>query len=178
MNETHGMVKPVHAGFRPGDGCTAHAVRMERLAHDQREEVDSLLSQLESADEDVKRSAFARFGELFAAADAYEWFPHAPVEIDPRPDIYSTVWPEAAELRMTGQLLNEGRSIRCPVVAFHGDYDSHPVDGVGEPLQSVLNDFHLIVLPQCGHEPWFEKHAKDTFFRLLNEEIASSLTVE
>jgi pimeloyl-ACP methyl ester carboxylesterase len=165
-------------GFRPGDGQTAHAVRMERLTEERREEVGSLLSQLEAADEDVARSAFARFGELFAAADAYEWIPHAPVEIDPRPDIYASVWPEAAELRANGQLLNEGRKIRCPVVAFHGDYDSHPIDGVREPLQTLLDDLRLIVLPQCGHEPWFEKRARETFFRSLNEEIAASLTAE
>lgn len=165
-------------GFRPGDGHTAHAVRMERLAPKQREEVDSLLSQLEADDEDMSKSAFARFGELFAAADAYEWIPHAPVEIDPRPDIYSSVWPEAAELRANGRLLAAGRSVRCPVVAFHGEYDSHPVDGVAEPLETVLDDFRLVVLPQCGHEPWFERHAREAFFRRLDEEIASSLTAE
>jgi len=138
--------------------------------------VNALLSRLETADEEAKKPLFAQFGQLFAAADAYEWIPHAPVDIDARPDIYARVWPEAAELRANGQLLNEGRKICCPVVAFHGDYDSHPADGVREPLKTVLNDFRLIVLPKCGHEPWFEKHARDTFFRLLTEEIASATT--
>lgn len=163
-------------GFRPDDGDTAHTVRMERLTPQQQGEVNALLSQLETADVEAKEPLFARFGQLFAAADAYEWMPHTPVDIEARPDIYASVWPEAAELRANGQLLSEGRKIRCPVVAFHGDYDSHPVDGVREPLKTVLHDFRLITLPRCGHEPWFEKHARDTFFRSLAEEIASATT--
>jgi pimeloyl-ACP methyl ester carboxylesterase len=162
-------------GFRPDDGNTAHTVRMERLTPQQQGEVNQLLSGLETADEEAKKPLFARFGKLFAAADAYEWIPHAPVDIEARPDIYASVWPKAAELRASGQLLAEGRKIRCPVVAIHGDYDSHPVDGVREPLQTLLTDFRFIVLPKCGHEPWFEGHARETFFRSLTEEIASAI---
>ena len=161
-------------GFRPGDGEAAHETRMERLSREERRELAALLPDLNAADEDVARSAFARFGELFTAADAYDPMPHAEVEVDLRPDIYSSVWPQADELRASGGLLEAGRSIGCPVVAFHGDHDAHPLDGVREPLENVLHEFRFIVLSRCGHEPWFERHARETFFRLLIAEIASS----
>ena len=161
-------------GFRPGDGRAAHETRMERLSREERQEVAALLPQLSAPDGNAARSAFARFGQLFTAADAYDPMPHAELEVDLRPDIYASVWPQADELRASGGLLKAGRSIRCPVVAFHGDHDAHPLDGVREPLEEVLREFRLVVLSRCGHEPWFERHARETFFQLLIAEIASS----
>jgi len=164
-------------GFRPGDGQIANETRMERLTEAQREELDSLHLDLASDSEDVSREAFGRFGRLFGAVDCYDAIPHEEPKVDLRPDIFASVWPEAAELRANGKLLEAGRTIRCPVVAFHGDYDSHPLAGVRTPLERVLDDFRLVALPQCGHEPWHEKHAREPFFRLLREEIAASVWV-
>jgi len=67
---------------------------------------------------------------------------------------------EASQLRSGGELLNLGKKIRCPVVAIHGDYDPHPAAGVQEPLSRVLQDFHFILLKNCGHHPWFERQQK------------------
>jgi pimeloyl-ACP methyl ester carboxylesterase len=57
------------------------------------------------------------------------------------------------------------------VVAIHGDYDPHPAAGVQRPLAAVLADFHFILLPRCGHRPWRERHARDTFYRILEAEL-------
>jgi pimeloyl-ACP methyl ester carboxylesterase len=101
--------------------------------------------------------------------------PHEREPIEYRPDIFMNVWPEAAAMRANGQLLALGRSIQCPVIAIHGDYDSHPAAGVRHPLSRVLRDFRFVLLERCGHEPWVEKHAKDEFFRVLHSEIDASL---
>ena len=81
------------------------------------------------------------------------------------------VWREAAALRQSGELLEMGKKIKCPVVAIHGDYDTHLAEGVREPLSRVLNDFRFILLEKCGHEPWIERHARDRFYEVLKEEI-------
>jgi pimeloyl-ACP methyl ester carboxylesterase len=50
-------------------------------------------------------------------------------------------------------------------IEVHGSYDSHPYEGVKDPLSSVLRDFRFILLDECGHERWFEKAAKSVFTR-------------
>jgi len=56
-------------------------------------------------------------------------------------------------------------------VAIHGDYDSHPAEGVRDTLNDVLADFEFILLKRCGHMPWLEREARDEFFRLLSEQL-------
>lgn len=58
-----------------------------------------------------------------------------------------------------------------PVVAIHGSFDSHPYQGVQEPLKAVVSNFTFILLDKCGHEPWIEKHAKDQFMNLISTHL-------
>jgi pimeloyl-ACP methyl ester carboxylesterase len=146
-------------------------VRLARLTPGQRAEATRLREGLASASGEEKKRMFSRFGELFSLADAYEPIPHAPEPIDYRPDIFLSVWPEAAALRASGELLALGRRIRCPVVAVHGDYDSHPAADVRDSLSNVVRNFRFVLLGRCGHEPWTEKHAQDEFYRVLRAEI-------
>ena len=86
-------------------------------------------------------------------------------------DVYRSVWSEAESLRSSGRLLELGKRIRCPVVAIHGDYDPHPYQGVKKPLEEILTDFHFILLENCGHTPWIERGARETFFDVLKKEL-------
>jgi len=63
------------------------------------------------------------------------------------------------------------RSIACPVVAIHGDWDPHPAKGVNVPLARELSDFKFILLKKCGHRPWNERNASEAFFDILVKEI-------
>jgi pimeloyl-ACP methyl ester carboxylesterase len=83
------------------------------------------------------------------------------------------VWAEASALRSSGALIALAGEIRCPVVAVHGDHDPHPAAGVREPLERDLKDFRFLLLERCGHEPWRERHARDRFYSLLEDELAS-----
>ncbi len=74
-------------------------------------------------------------------------------------------------MRRSGKLLEMGREITSPVVAIHGDYDSHPAEGVEKPLSAVLTDFRFILLENCGHKPWIERQARERFFAVLEEEL-------
>lgn len=85
------------------------------------------------------------------------------------PEIFSRVWAEAAKMRQTGELLSCFQQISCPVTAIHGDYDPHPVQGIIEPLSRNLSRFTSIIIPNCGHCPWEEAGASDTFFLFFME---------
>ena len=74
-------------------------------------------------------------------------------------------------LRQTGELLELGKRVQCPVLAIHGDYDPNPSEGVQGPLSSVIRDFRFVLLEECGHLPWIEKKAKGPFFEVLREEL-------
>lgn len=78
---------------------------------------------------------------------------------------------EASALRESGELLNRALQVTCPVIALHGAYDPHPVDGIRVPLQNRLPRFRLTVLKQCGHDPWKEMYARETFFDLIRREF-------
>lgn len=82
-------------------------------------------------------------------------------------DLIQNAWKDAAELRRSGQLLELGKEIKCPVVAIHGDYDPHPAEGVQKPLSGALKDFRFILLKNCGHKPWLERQARSEFYRIL-----------
>ena len=145
--------------------------RMSRLSEEERAEVESLYDILDHPAAPDKEEAFARFGALFSKADAYDPIRQESEPVDYRPDIFQSVWKEAAELRRSGKLLELGKQIECPVVAIHGDYDPHPAEGMEQPLSAVLKSFSFIPLANCGHKPWIERQAKDDFYTILKREL-------
>jgi len=145
--------------------------RMSRLSKEERAEVESLFDMLDYPAASDKGRAFARFGELFSKADAYDPVEQESELVDYQPDIFLSVWREAAELRRSGKLLELAKGIECPVVAIHGDYDPHPAEGVEKPLSATLKSFSFILLANCGHKPWIERQAKDKFYQFLREQL-------
>ena len=165
--------------------------RLSRLSEGERRQVAGIMEMLNGPDKgdrekkDNKNRAFHRLGEMFEKTDAFDPVkPERPQEAYPScgadsadseradsADIYQSVWEEATHLRQTGELLQLGEKISCPVVAMHGDWDPHPAEGVREPLQAVLKSFQFILLEECGHKPWMERRAKDKFYSLLKEVI-------
>ena len=148
--------------------------RLSRLSEEEREEVKSIIEVLSIPEVEDKKTAFVRFGALFSKADAYNpirgEFAESEV-IDYQFDVFQSVWEDAAELRRSGKLLELGKHIKCPVVAIHGDYDSHPAEGVRRPLSTILKGFRFILLRNCGHRPWIEQEAREEFFRILKDEL-------
>jgi pimeloyl-ACP methyl ester carboxylesterase len=145
--------------------------RLNRLSEAEGIEVKSLYEVLDNPEVENKSIAFARFGALFLKADAYDPIMDESEIIDYDPDIFQSVWKEAAELRRNGKLLKLGKQIKCPVIAIHGDYDPHPAEGVQKPLSTMLKIFRFILLKNCGHKPWIEQQVRDEFYRILKEEL-------
>jgi pimeloyl-ACP methyl ester carboxylesterase len=147
--------------------------RLSRLSERERKEVLSLTETLNDPAIADKNTPLARLGKLLSRADSYDPLPHDDEILECRYDIYQGVWGQAAELRSSGKLLELGKRIQCPVVAIHGDYDPHPSAGVAEPLSCTLRDFRFITLEKCGHRPWLERSARDRFYNILKQELAS-----
>jgi pimeloyl-ACP methyl ester carboxylesterase len=145
--------------------------RLSRLSEEERAEVFSLTDVLDNPATEDKNTPMGRIGELWAKADSYAPLPHHSEALEYQYDINQNVWKEAKTLRSSGELLELGKQIQCPVLAIHGDYDPHLPEGVKDPLSRVLKDFRFILLEKCGHEPWIERFARDRFYDILKSEI-------
>lgn len=156
--------------FEPEYAAQIMPARLKRLMGQEKEEALRLMQAMNSpgfADSAV----MARVGELMGKTEYYDPLPDDGGGLPLDPHIYSRVWEEASRMRRSGELLKLAEKITCPVVAIHGDYDSHPAAGVQVPLARRLKDFRFILLEKCGHKPWIERRAKDEFYKILKREI-------
>lgn len=163
------------APFCAEDARGIDAVRMGRLTPEERVTLSRLQPVLNDPSKAARDKAFGQLGRLFNRTDAF-----APLITDfEEPtcsaDIFQGVWPSAVAMRKSGRLLELVSSLSCPVVAIHGDHDPHPAQGVNGPLSERLAAFQFVCLPQCGHTPWKEKHARKAFLmhltRIFHEKI-------
>ncbi len=151
--------------------ATIQETRLSRLTEQERAEVRSLMKSLDDPTNCHRNTTFTRLGVLFTQTDAYDPLALDTEVIEPQYDVYQNVWKDAVALRSSGELLEMGKMIQCPVVAIHGEYDPHPAAGVERPLTAVVKDFRFILLKNCGHLPWIEREAKDRFYAILREEL-------
>ncbi len=149
------------------------STRLSRLSEDDREEVLSLMVRFENPGNEGMDRLFARFGELISKADSFSLLPDDGDNEVLKTDyaINQTVWEQAHKLRISGELLEMGKNIECPVLAIHGDFDPHLAEGIEEPLSRVLKDFKFVLLTKCGHYPWRERNARGRFYDILKDEI-------
>jgi len=157
--------------FEPQYAVNITGTRLTRLSEADRLRALSLIEALSSPSTESKAELLGEFGALCARADAYDAQPDDHEALEVKYDPGQRVWREAEELRRSGELLQMGKQITCPVVAIHGDYDSHPAEGVERPLSRVLREFRFVLLEKCGHSPWLERQARDRFYHILRSEI-------
>lgn len=144
--------------------------RQNRLSKEEGLEMKELWEGL-SRSLNLGPDASQRFLDLLTKADSYDPLPQKPGGIDFHFDMFTRIWPEAAALRKSRELIKLGENISCPVIAIHGDADPHPFRGVQEPLSKTIKDFRFFLLKKCGHRPWIEKEAKEEFYRILRREL-------
>jgi pimeloyl-ACP methyl ester carboxylesterase len=145
-----------------------------RLSADDRLELEKLNALL--SDPDVPGRSDLQ-SALFRLMEKTEFFDRddAPSErFKTREGIFESVWPQAAALRTSGALLNTARGIRCPVQVFHGDYDPSPAEGVRAPLSAAVADLRFDIIKDCGHTPWLERRAKESFYASLEAALTMS----
>ncbi len=159
--------------FDPVYGPTTLQNRLERLSPDDRLEVQELMKVVEEPGA-ADPESFARFGDLLSSVDTFEAVDDIAESdaLEEQPEIYRKVWPEVEKLRADGVFLDLAARIECPVLAIHGDYDTHPAEGVREPLSRLVRDFEFVLLERCGHTPWNERYGREPFYELLEEWLA------
>jgi pimeloyl-ACP methyl ester carboxylesterase len=150
------------------------SLRLSRLNKNDRKEAERLISKIKAGN--TGNDTLKQFGKLMDIADSYDSLPIENDSGEINMQIFQSVWTEASKLRETEKLINFADNIKCPVVAIHGDYDSHPSEGVERPLLERLNDFKMIKLKDCGHTPWKERLARDKFYEILREELDNTNT--
>jgi pimeloyl-ACP methyl ester carboxylesterase len=129
------------------------------------------MKQIYTAPAKLKNELFLEIAEIMRKADSFQSDGTAFANIDFEYGIYESVWGEAEKLRSSGELLRHAGKLKCPVTVIHGDYDPHPYLGVKLPLEKTTKDFRFLLLEKCGHEPWSEISAKDSFYSILENEI-------
>ena len=148
--------------------------RLQRLNAQAQAEWHAISTALRAQGAEDKDALLARLGVLASMTDTYDPIgtgADTAAMITPQGEIFHRVWTTAAEWRRNGTLLALGTHIQCPVVAVHGDYDPHPAEGVHKPLAALLKDFRFVLLQHCGHTPWLERQARDSFYQAIQREL-------
>lgn len=150
--------------------------RLARLTASEQQEFKQIIKQLSLPDTLDREALLPRLGQLADQADSYKLIKleHPNEELPFNQAMYQNIWPEAAAMRKQGQLITLAKEISCPVVAIHGEYDPHPVQGVTQPLENRLENYKLYKLEKCGHSPWKEHYAYHTFYDLVKKEVGES----
>ena len=152
--------------------------RLSNLTKEESELFLKLLKQLNNDATPDKDAVLGTLGRLAEKADNYDV---SDVQDDINNDfevdgeMYSSIWPQAAEMRKHGELYCVLKDIKCPVTVIQGEYDSHPVEGVIEPLKEQGIAFSVHVLPKCGHSPFKEKYAKESFYEILRNIVRGAV---
>jgi len=145
--------------------------RFGRLSEVDRKEAEYLIHALNDPSVSGKNKLFARLGDIFLRCDSYSPLTLDVELLEGQYEVFQSVWMDATRIRSSRVLLELGKNIECPVIAIHGDYDPHPVEGVERPLTPILKDFRLFLLKNCGHLPWIEREASVEFYRILKDEL-------
>ncbi|MDP5274218.1 alpha/beta fold hydrolase [Chengkuizengella axinellae] len=148
--------------------------RLKRLSNEDAKEFKLIIEELNSPSSTHNKNNYVRLSELVTESDSFDVLNNQQEDQDKvivKSNEFIPVWKEAAELRKMGLLIEYADQLQCPVAAIHGDHDPHPFEGVKKPLENALDDFHFYLLEKCGHSPWKERFAKDSFYNILKQEI-------
>lgn len=147
--------------------------RTSRLTEEENKRVSELMGLISNPNCDNRKAVLSEFGKLMSKADSFSPISLENEILDFQPEVFQNCMKEINELRRSGALLEIGTKIKCHVTAIHGEYDSHPYEGVDKPLSRVIKNFKFMLLKDCGHYPWNETYAKERFYEILNSEIYS-----
>jgi len=145
--------------------------RLSRLTEKERAEVFSILETLDGPAAGDKNRLMGKLGMIFFKSDSFSPLSYDTEVMECQYEVNQKVWSQAKKLRTSGELLEMGRKIECPVLALHGDYDPHLAEGIEVPLSRVLKSFKFVLLPRCGHYPWLERNARGRFYDIIKREI-------
>jgi pimeloyl-ACP methyl ester carboxylesterase len=146
--------------------------RLARLTEENRHRYEAIMRELETAPPEKRNALMEEWGSLLDETDMYDPITKDIETLEVQYDLFTKVWSDFVALRdQPGLLKREFSKIKVPTVVTHGEYDPHPIEGIRPFLEDCLENVRFNILPECGHYPWMERHAKEQFFNILHKEI-------
>jgi len=148
--------------------------REKRMSEKQLKIFQDLSKKLNTPNIEEKDDILKKIGEILTQIDNKNPTPTTNSEITIDYEVYKSLWEEMEILRRKNTLIEDLKNISCPVICIHGSYDPHPINGFDSQMRLHLQDYTLITLENCGHEPWIEKEKKDQFYTTLQNIIKTT----
>lgn len=80
---------------------------------------------------------------------------------------HEQTWTDMKRLQSDGTYPAAFAGIGVPVLMLHGDVDPHPGRLIMENLREYIPHLQYRELSKCGHSPWLERQARESFFKEL-----------
>ena len=99
------------------------------------------------------------------------------VDAEPEPDHglpvdeagHVQTWADVLRLQEQGVEPAAFEAVTCPVLMLHGAEDPHPGQLVRDTLRRHVRHLEYVEFPRCGHSPWRERAARESFHTVLVE---------
>jgi len=175
------MLALAYAAAHPGStgplvlvGCgtfdlAARAVLQRTIAERMNDEIRERLKHTEQLDPDERLKASAQAtGQIYS----YDLLasPHDEETVDAR--AHQETWDDMLRLQTEGIYPAAFATIKVPILMVHGVFDPLPCRLILQGLRPYLPQIDYRELERCGHYPWLEKAAADTFFCIVREWLA------
>lgn len=148
-----------------------HKTLMARLGETGMMEVERLQRELKNAkDVEVRDKVLRNLGGAFSLIESYELVDVQESEREELPADargHDETWQDVLRLQSSGLEPARFSAITAPVMLLHGDTDPHPGALTRDLLRGYLPQLEYLELERCGHEPWREKYARETFLATL-----------
>lgn len=86
---------------------------------------------------------------------------------------HEETWSDVLRLQRDGIEPAVFDAIEAPILMLHGDEDPHPGRAIWHALRGHVRRLKYVGLPDCGHEPWRERRARQLFFDVLREWLSA-----
>jgi pimeloyl-ACP methyl ester carboxylesterase len=139
-------------------------------------ELDRLRSELAvEADRTHRDELFGKRGKIATRVQAY-----APLDAEPDESTdlkfdergHRETWQDALRLQEEGTQPGEFAKIAARVFMLHGEEDPHPGQMIRDSLAAVIGEIEYHEFPNCGHIPWNERYARDSFLAVLEQVLS------
>jgi pimeloyl-ACP methyl ester carboxylesterase len=133
---------------------------------------DEIRTRLKRADQLHQNERLKATAEAMLPVYSYDLLasPHEEDNVDAR--AHHETWDDMVRLQAEGVYPAEFVAIKVPVLMVHGTFDPLPGRRILEGLRQYLPQLEYRELGRCGHYPWLERAAADTFFSLVREWLA------
>ena len=146
----------------------------DRLSAADRVLVQGLQKQISDEPDAIQRDdLFVRLGGVMSHAQAFDEFADS-AALPPDYRGHNETWTDVLRRQAQGIDPAQLTRITSPVLMVHGEYDPHPGREIHATPRTHVSQLDYISLPRCGHRPWLERHASETFLGITRAWLTDS----